>query len=65
MQGFTPLHWAARNGHDACVELLLDAGAYKEAADKDVSYSLAWLLLCGACPCVPCAHSHTGQDTPA
>ncbi|KAI8674488.1 hypothetical protein NCS57_00346700 [Fusarium keratoplasticum] len=31
----TPLLWAATNGHEAVVRLLLDRGAHTEAADKD------------------------------
>lgn len=33
-QGCTPLYWAARNGHAKCVDVLLRAGADKEAGDK-------------------------------
>ena len=33
--GSTPLHMAARYGHGAVVELLLRAGADKNAANKD------------------------------
>jgi ankyrin repeat protein len=32
-QGFTPLHYAARNNEVACIELLLDAGAELEVRD--------------------------------
>ena len=32
-QGFTPLHYAARNNQVACIELLLDAGAELEVRD--------------------------------
>ncbi|KAH7218863.1 ankyrin repeat-containing domain protein [Fusarium oxysporum] len=34
MNGWTPLLWAARAGHEAVVRLLLDWGARIEAADK-------------------------------
>ena len=32
--GLTPLSWAAENGHEATVRLLLDKGADFEAKDK-------------------------------
>jgi ankyrin repeat protein len=33
--GFTPLHWAAAEGHLDCVQLLLEHGADIEAVTKD------------------------------
>jgi ankyrin repeat protein len=33
--GRTPLWWAVERGHEAVVQLLLDRGAYTEAADKE------------------------------
>ena len=33
--GETPLHWAAKSGHEKVVEVLLKAGAKIEAKDKD------------------------------
>jgi ankyrin repeat protein len=34
-RAITPLHWAAKYGHDAVVELLLEAGARVDAPDRD------------------------------
>ncbi len=31
---YTPLHWAAQNGHTAAMELLIKQGANKEAKDE-------------------------------
>jgi len=49
IQGSTALIWAARNGQDGCVGLLLDRGAAIEAKDNDVSVSR---VSCGSCACV-------------
>ncbi|KAM6512088.1 hypothetical protein FALCPG4_017074 [Fusarium falciforme] len=38
----TPLLWAAKNGHEAVVRLLLDRGARTEAADEDDWTPLLW-----------------------
>ncbi|RYC80572.1 hypothetical protein BFJ63_vAg16546 [Fusarium oxysporum f. sp. narcissi] len=40
--GRTPLWWAAENGHETVVRLLLDWGARTEAADKDGRTPLWW-----------------------
>ncbi len=40
--GYTPLLWAARYGHDAVVQLLLEKGADLEAKDKDGWTPLLW-----------------------
>ncbi len=37
IQGKTPLHWAAENGHDKTCSLLISTGASLNVQDKDVS----------------------------
>ncbi|OJJ83539.1 ankyrin repeat domain-containing protein, partial [Aspergillus glaucus CBS 516.65] len=38
----TPLFWAARNGHEAVVNLLLEKGADTSTTDKDGRTPLFW-----------------------
>jgi ankyrin repeat protein len=48
--GQTPLHWAARNGHEAVVKLLVEKGAELETKDKSGRTPLS---LAAACYLVP------------
>eukprot|EP00439_Symbiodinium_sp_Y106_P023645 s2090_g2.t3 len=45
--GLTALHWAARSGKEAIVELLLSAGADAEGRDKKGRTSLHWAATMG------------------
>ncbi|CAE7486376.1 Kidins220, partial [Symbiodinium necroappetens] len=45
--GLTALHWAARSGKDAVVELLLSTGADAEGRDKKGRTSLHWAATMG------------------
>ncbi|MCB9228627.1 MAG: ankyrin repeat domain-containing protein [Deltaproteobacteria bacterium] len=42
MNGWAPLFWAARNGHRAVAELLIQAGADVNQADNDGRSPLYW-----------------------
>ncbi|PVH68556.1 ankyrin, partial [Cadophora sp. DSE1049] len=43
MFGWTPLWWAARNGHEAIVKLLLETGKVEvDAKDEDGRTPLSW-----------------------
>jgi hypothetical protein len=48
LQGLTPLHWAAYDGHGECVAALLEAGSDINAKDREV---------CQEKSVVMCAHA--------
>jgi len=47
IDGNTPLHWAARQGHVEIVRLLCDQRADVEARDNDEWRPLHWAAYCG------------------
>ena len=58
--GYTPLLWAAWNGHSEVVSLLLERGADKEARDTKVSTPSCWAIVTNEWGSVGLGHSLSG-----
>ncbi|EXA31765.1 hypothetical protein FOVG_17002 [Fusarium oxysporum f. sp. pisi HDV247] len=63
--GWTPLWWAAAQGNEAIVRLLLDRGAYIEAPDKDGRTPLWWAAERGHEAVVRLLQFHVAQPSSA
>ena len=62
--GYTPLHWAAMDGHVETAALLLDRGADVDARDERGATPLHYALKKGHARTVEVLRKHGGADKP-